>query len=59
MSHHFVTSADIPVDGERISSSKLDNIKRVSGGVAAITGLLSAYLLFGAPDKIAGPFAYS
>jgi hypothetical protein len=59
MSHHFVTSADIPVDGERISSSKLDNIKRIAGGVAAITGLLSGYLLFGAPDKIAGPFAYS
>jgi hypothetical protein len=59
MSHHFVTSADIPVDGERISSTKLDGIKRIAGGVAAITGLISAYLLFAAPDKIAGPFAYS
>ena len=59
MSHHFVTSADIPVDGERISSGKLANIKRIAGGAAAITGLISAYLLFGAPDKVAAPFAYS
>ncbi|WP_052573805.1 hypothetical protein [Haloferula sp. BvORR071] len=59
MSHHFVTSADIPAEGERISSSKLDSVRRIAGGAAAITGLISAYLLFVAPPNIAGPFAYS
>ena len=59
MAHHFVTSADIPVDGERIASSKLESIKRIAGGAAVLLGLISAYLLFFAPDKVAGSFAYS
>ena len=59
MPHHFVTSADIPVDGERIASSKLESIKRIAGGAAVLLGLISAYLLFFAPDKVAGSFAYS
>lgn len=59
MAHHFVTSADIPVDGEHIASSKLESIKRIAGGAAVLLGLISAYLLFFAPDKVAGSFAYS
>ena len=59
MAHHCVTSADIPVDGERIASSKLESIKRIAGGAAVLLGLISAYLLFFAPDKVAGSFAYS
>ena len=58
MSHH-VTSADIPVEGERIASSKLDSVRRIAGGAAAITGLVSAWMLFIAPPQIAGPYAYS
>ena len=59
MAHHFVTSADIPVDGERIASSKHESIKRIAGGAAVLLGLISTYLLFFAPDKVAGSFAYS
>jgi hypothetical protein len=59
MAHHFVTSADIPVDGERLVHSKVESAKRVAGGVALLTGLISAYLLFIAPEKIQAPFAYS
>ena len=59
MAHDFVTSADIPVDGERISSSKLESIKRIAGGAAGLLGLISIYLLFFAPDTVAGSYAYS
>ena len=59
MAHHFVTSADIPVDGERLVNSKVESAKRAAGGVALLTGLISAYLLFIAPEKIQAPFAYS
>lgn len=59
MAHDFVTSADIPVDGERISSSKLDSVKRIAGGAAGLLGLISVYLLFFAPAKMAGSYAYS
>jgi hypothetical protein len=59
MAHHFVTSADIPVDGERLVNSKVESAKRLAGGTAALTGLVSAYFLFLAPDKITAQFAYS
>lgn len=59
MAHHFVTSADIPVDGERLVSSKLETVKRIAGFAAVALGLISAYLLFATAPKIAAPFAYS
>ena len=59
MSHHFVTSADIPVEGERIQSSKLDSVRRIAGFAAIATGLISAFLLFFAPANLAAPYAYS
>ena len=59
MAHHFVTSADIPVDGERLVSSKVDSAKRIAGGTAVLTGVISAYFLFAAPDTISSQFAYS
>jgi len=59
MAHHFVTSADIPVDGERLVSTKVESAKRIAGGTAVLTGLVSAYLLFAAPEKITAQFAYS
>ena len=59
MAHHFVTSADIPVDGERLVNSKVESAKRIAGGVAALTGLVSIYFLFLAPGKITAQFAYS
>jgi hypothetical protein len=59
MAHDFVTSADIPVDGERIASSKLESVKRIAGGAALLLGLISAFLLFGPSKPMAANFAYS
>jgi hypothetical protein len=59
MAHHFVTSADIPVDGERIVNSKVETAKRVAGGTSALLGIVSAYLLFLAPTPIQAQFSYS
>ncbi|MGB6223509.1 hypothetical protein [Haloferula sp.] len=59
MASHIVTSADIPVDGERLKSTKIEKIKMISGGLSAILTLISFFLLFGAGDAIAGSFAYS
>jgi hypothetical protein len=59
MAHHFVTSADIPADGERLVNSKVETAKRAAGGTAVLLGLVSVYLLFVAPAKISAPFAYS
>ncbi len=59
MSHHFVTSADIPVDGERIQSTKLESVKRIAGFAAIGTGLISAFLLFGAGEAVTSQYAYS
>lgn len=58
MAHHFVTSADIPVDGERLENAKVASIRRISGFTSLILGGISAYLLFG-PAKYAAPYAYS
>lgn len=59
MAHHPVTSADIPVDGERLVNSKVESAKRIAGGTSALLGLVSAYLLFISPDKIQSSYAYS
>ncbi|MFT4175324.1 MAG: hypothetical protein QM627_01595 [Luteolibacter sp.] len=58
MSHH-VTSADIAIQGDHLDSSKTSKIKAISLAVAAIGTLISLYLLFLAPEKIRGSFAYS
>lgn len=59
MAHHHVTSADIPIDGERIASPKLESIKRIAGFSAIGLGLISAFLLFATGPAIAAPFSYS
>jgi hypothetical protein len=59
MAHHHVTSADIPVDGERLVNSKVETVKRIAGGAAVLLGLISLFLLFNPSPKIAAPFAYS
>ncbi|MFT3992002.1 MAG: hypothetical protein QM680_11385 [Luteolibacter sp.] len=58
MSHH-VTSADIAINGDHLDPAKTSKIKTVSLAVAAIGTLISVYLLFFAPEKIRGSFAYS
>jgi hypothetical protein len=59
MAHHHVTSADIPVDGERLVNSKVETVKRISGGAAVLLWLISMFLLFGTKPDIAAPYAYS
>jgi hypothetical protein len=59
MSHHPVTSKDIPPNGEHLDPAKVEKARTVLGGVAVLLGLASMYLLFVAPDNIAGSYAYS
>jgi len=59
MAHEFVTSRDIPADGEHLDRSKVERVRMAAGGTAVILGLLSAYLLFLAPEGIQGSYAYS
>jgi hypothetical protein len=59
MAHHHVTSADIAIHGDHLDTSKVSTVKTISLGVAVLGTLASLYLLFLAPEKIRGPFAYS
>jgi hypothetical protein len=59
MAHDFVTSADIPVDGERLQNATANKVKSIAGGVSLLLSLVSGYLLFIAPDKYASCYAYS
>ena len=59
MASHFVTSADIPADGERLKNATASKIKTISGGLCALLSLVSAVLLFFAPESVKAPFAYS
>ncbi|MFD2258007.1 hypothetical protein ACFSSA_15105 [Luteolibacter algae] len=58
MSHH-VTSADLAINGDHLDKSKVAKVKTICLAVAAIGTLISLYLLFLAPEKIRGSFAYS
>lgn len=59
MAHHHVTSADIAINGDHLDSSKVSKVKSIALGVAVIGSVVSLYLLFFAPEKLRGPFAYS
>ncbi|MEM1084780.1 MAG: hypothetical protein AAGI48_11780 [Verrucomicrobiota bacterium] len=59
MASHIVTSADVPIDGERLESNKVAKVKMVAGGLSAILTLVSFFLLFGAGEKVAAQFSYS
>ncbi len=59
MNHHPITSRDIPPEGEHLDRSRVEMLRTTLGGVAVLLGMVSVYLLFIAPDSIAGPFAYS
>ncbi len=56
---HYVTSADIPVDGEKLTHPKVGILKTVFG-IATIVGVIAGICiwLFGS-DKIAGSYSYS
>lgn len=56
---HFVTSADIPVDGEKLTGGKVGFLKLLFGG-GAILGLILSFVIWLQPNKeIAGSYAYS
>lgn len=59
MAHHHVTSADIPANGEHLDPSKISRVKSVALIVAALGSLISVWLLFFAPQKYQGWYAYS
>lgn len=63
---HFITSKDIPADGEHLKKGALDKWIRLSGLVALVGLIASAWLLFSnneaanaASDSVAGRYAYS
>lgn len=58
MSHH-VTSADIAIHGDHLDNSKVAKVKTICLAVMVIGTLVSLYLLFLAPEKVRGSFAYS
>jgi hypothetical protein len=58
MSHH-VTSADIAINGDHLDTSKVARVKTIALGITIIGAIISIYLLFFAPEKIRGSFAYS
>lgn len=58
MSHH-VTSADIAIHGDHLDKSKIAKVKTICLAVAGAGVLISLYLLFAAPEKVRGCFAYS
>lgn len=58
-SHHHVTSADIPENGEHLDSSKVAKVKLISGLIALLGSAVSVYLLFFADEYKRGIYAYS
>lgn len=63
---HFITSKDIPADGEHIKEGSLSKWIGMSGGIALLGFIVSGWLLFSnnpaenaAKDSLAGRYAYS
>lgn len=59
MTHHHVTSADLAIHGDRLAPSTVARVKTIALRVAICGIVVSLYLLFSAPEKIRGCFAYS
>lgn len=59
MASHIVTSADVPVNGERLESTKVSKVKLAAGAISLISTLVSFYLLFGPNKAWAASYAYS
>ncbi len=58
---HRVTSADIPVDGEKLPRSKVQMIMFICGGVAALGFLVSVLILWGVfgRNEMSGNYCFS
>ena len=59
MASHLVTSADIPVNGERLQSTTVSKVKMIAGGLSLLLTLVSAFLLFGPKQEWTASYAYS
>lgn len=59
MAHHHVTSADIAINGDHLDTTRSAKVKTIALATAVIGTVLSLYLLFFAPEKVRGSFAYS
>ncbi|GAA5483022.1 hypothetical protein [Haloferula sargassicola] len=59
MASHYVTSADVPVQGERLSSPTVSKIKMISGATSVVLTLVSLFLLFGPNDGWSACYSYS
>jgi hypothetical protein len=59
MAQHHVTSADIALHGDHLQSATVSKAKSIAMRVAAVGIVISMYLLFFAPEKIRGCYAYS
>ncbi len=56
---HQVTSKDIPVNGEHLDGSKLARVQTITGGIAAIGGLVSILFLIFGNGTVHGSYAFS
>jgi len=56
---HFVTSADIPVDGEKLTNPLVKLVQLVSGIVAIVGLIIGAVIWFTAPELTKGAYSYS
>ena len=59
MAHHRVTAADLAIHGDHLDTLKVSKVKSIAMTVAILGTVVSLYLLFFAPEKIRGCFAYS
>lgn len=62
MAHDLVTSADIPVDGEKLDVDKLSRIKMICGGFALLGTVISFAILlgvFGSGTQLQGSYSFS
>ena len=57
---HFVTSSDIPVDGEKLTSPVVKLVKYISGAIAAVGLIIGFFIWFGQDDELVkGSYSYS
>ena len=57
---HFITSKDIPADGEHLDKSKVAKIQKLSGLIAAVGTVVSIlFLWLGGKSEAAGGYAFS
>jgi len=56
---HFVTSADIPVDGEKLTHPKVGLLKLIFGVVAIVGMLVGLLIWWKGGEKAAGSYSYS